>query len=110
MNTIISFLYRDACNYKVFNTCVVKGQLSHEQARTIMDSLDMGEYFIPEQIGLPVERFGSVTEDDHCWCELEADFYKPTDAPATVDMFVEQLAANFAAAKGKWDDVKYALV
>lgn len=109
MNTLIEFLYRDACNYKVHNSCVIEGQLSDEQAQVIRDSLDGGEYFIPEQVGLSAERFTDITEDDHCWCELYNDFYKATDEAPTESMTVEQLVAAFAAAKGNWDEVKYAL-
>ena len=110
MNTIIRYLYRDASNYKVFNTCVIKGQLSVEQAGTIIDSLDMSEYFIPEQVGIPVTRFGSITEDDHPWCELDAEFYEMTEAEADVNITVDQLTSNFAAAKGKWDAEKYSVI
>ena len=45
MNTKISYLYRDADNYKMHNKCVIAGTLTTEQARTIKDSCEMGEYF-----------------------------------------------------------------
>ncbi len=57
MNTKISYLYRDADNYKMHNKCVIAGTLTTEQARTIKDSCEMGEYFIPRQVGLPERRF-----------------------------------------------------
>ena len=50
MNTKISYLYRDADNYKMHNKCVIAGTLTTEQARTIKDSCEMGEYFIPRQV------------------------------------------------------------
>lgn len=109
MNTRLNYIYGDASNNKTFNTCVVAGELSDEQAKTIMASLDQGEYFIPAQVELPVERFSEVTEDDHCWCELEDGFYELVDSSPTEDISVESLTAAFAAAKGNWDDVKYAV-
>lgn len=38
MNTKISYLYRDADNYKMHNKCVIAGTLTTEQARTIKDT------------------------------------------------------------------------
>ena len=52
MNTKISYLYRDADNYKMHNKCVIAGTLTTEQTRTIKDCCEMGEYFIPRQVGL----------------------------------------------------------
>ena len=43
MNTKISYLYRDADNYKMSNECVIIGTLTAEQAHTIRDCCDMGE-------------------------------------------------------------------
>ena len=57
MNTKISYLYRDADNYKRYNECIVAGTLSANQICTILDCCDMGEYFIPGQVGLPERRF-----------------------------------------------------
>ena len=57
MNTKISYLYRDADNYKQYNECIVAGTLSAKQICTILDCCDMGEYFIPRHVGLPERRF-----------------------------------------------------
>lgn len=103
MNTRINYLYRDASNYKVHNTAVIRGELSEEDQKTILSCLEDGEYFIPSQVGLDEERFGSWTEDDHCWFELEPGFAEPTNA-APGNLTCEQLVANFLAAKGNWDD------
>ena len=52
MNTKISYLYRDADNYKMHNKCVIAGTLTTEQARTIKDSCEMGEYFNAASTGM----------------------------------------------------------
>ena len=71
MNTKISYLYRDADNYKVYNECIVQGEISEEKNKQILDCCDMGEYFIPRQVGLPERKFDKYdTEVDHCWFEL----------------------------------------
>ena len=82
MNTKISYLYRDADNYKMHNKCVIAGTLTTEQARTIKDSCEMGEYFIPRQVGLPERRFDRYDPAvDHCWFELDEDCFSETIEP-----------------------------
>lgn len=108
-NTRIEFLYRDASNYKVYNSVVVSGPFTDEQINQIIDSLEDGMYFIPEQIGLPVERFGSITEDDHCWCELTAYDFDPTEDEPTVEMSTNEVLKAFLAAKDNWDIAHYGI-
>lgn len=52
-NTRISYLYRDASNYKQHNEVVVPGTFTQEQIEAIIGCLDAGEYFIPVQVGFP---------------------------------------------------------
>ena len=108
MNTQIRYLYRDASNYKVENECVVTGTFTPEQIAQIMDCCDLGEYFIPTQVGLPEQRFGKYDlEEDHCWFELAEDGFEETTKPATVEISAEQLVENFAAAKEHWNDTAF---
>ena len=108
MNTKISYLYRDADNYKMHNKCVIAGTLTTEQTRTIKDCCEMGEYFIPRQVGLPERRFDRYDPAvDHCWFELGEDGFEETAKPATVGISAEQLVENFAAAKEHWNDTAF---
>ena len=105
MNTQIRYLYRDASNYKVENECVVTGTFTQEQIAQIMDCCDLGEYFIPSQVGLPEQRFDRYDpEEDHCWFELAEDGFEETAKPATVAITAQQLVENFSAAKEHWND------
>lgn len=104
VNTRISYLYRDACNYKFHNEAIIKGELSAQQIDVIMGCLNEGEYFIPSQVGLPEERFGSFTEDDHCWFELSKDGFSPIKEKATVDITADEFVQKFMKAKDKWHD------
>ena len=105
MNTQIRYLYRDASNYKVKNECVVTGTFTQEQIAQIMGCCDLGEYFIPSQVGLPERRFDSYDpEEDHCWFELAEDGFEETARPATVEISAQQLVESFAAAKEHWND------
>ena len=107
MNTQIRYLYRDASNYKVENECVVTGTFTPEQIAQIMDCCDLGEYFIPSQVGLPEQRFDRYdAEEDHCWFELAEDGFEETAKPATVGI-AQQLVENFAAAKEHWNDTAF---
>jgi len=108
MNTQIRYLYRDASNYKVENECVVTGTFTPEQIAQIMDCCDLGEYFIPTQVGLPEQRFDRYDpEEDHCWFELSEDGFEETAKPATVGISAQQLVENFAAAKEHWNDTAF---
>lgn len=108
-NTRIEFLYRDASNYKAYNSVVVSGTFTDEQINQIIDSLEDGMYFIPEQIGFPVERFGSITEDDHCWCELTAFVFETTDDEPTLKMSANEVLKAFLAAKDNWNIAQYGI-
>lgn len=108
-NTKISFLYRDGSNYKSYNSVIVAGTFTDDEINQILDCLDSGDYFIPEQIGFPVERFGSITEDDHCWCELTAYDFEPTEDAPTVEMSADDVLKAFLAAKGNWDVLSFGI-
>lgn len=102
VNTKISYLYRDAGNYKMPNEAVVAGTVSECQISIIIDCLDEGLYFIPGQVGLPEERFGRWTRDDHCWFELQRCGFEATGEAPTVNMTVGGLVGKFLEAKGNW--------
>ena len=107
MNTKICYLYRDAGNYKVHNECVIQGELSKEQIQSILDCCDMGEYFIPRQVGMPERRFDEYdTEVDHCWFEISEDGFERTNQPANIPLTPRQLVENFALRKDNWDDTE----
>lgn len=104
MNTRINYLYRDASNYKVHNTCVVEGSFTEAQKAAIKECLDGGEYFIPSNVGLPEERFEDWNEqDDHPWFELDVADIEETDDEATVSTTAEAVYEALLAHKGKWE-------
>lgn len=108
MNTRITYLYRDACNYKKNNDVIIKGKMEAQQLFRILSCLLDDTYFIPRSVGLPEERISKKyrTDDDHCWFEWELHDYSDvelTEAPATVNITVEELVAKFEAVK-KWDE------
>ena len=105
MNTKISYLYRDADNYKMSNECVIIGTLTAEQVHTIRDCCDMGEYFIPRQVGLPECRFDRYNpEADHCWFELDEDSFSETTELPTVALTATELLNRFEGCRNNWQD------
>ena len=109
MNTKINYLYRDGANYKAHNEYIVLGEITKEQITRIIKTLTMGDSFIPEQIGLPINRPSEeLTSDDHCYCELSAECFELTDEEAFEDITCEELVQRFEkAAKDGWDDITY---
>lgn len=103
MNTRLTYLYRDADNYKKLNTIVIAGEMSEKQQQTILSCLMDGEHFIPSVVGLPEERFGSWTEADHIWFELEAGFATQTESKAQLKITTQELVDRFLAAMGNWE-------
>lgn len=103
MNTRISYLYRDTDNYKVYNECVVKGDITGEQKKTILSCLEDEENFIPHKVGLPERRFDKYDpEVDHPWFELQEGGFEPTDCEPTIEMDTDTLVEQFKRWKGKW--------
>lgn len=100
-NTLITYLYRDACNYKVHNEAVVKGVTTLEQERRILKSLQDGEFFIPHLVGLPEERFGTETEDDHPYFEFKS--ISPTNTPVSCDLDIEEMVKAFEKCAKNWE-------
>lgn len=109
-NTRIEYLYRDADNYKCHNAVVIPGTMSREQIVRLMACLDEGEYFIPEQVGLPANDMQSLgysydEQSDHPWFQLYASGIVPTAQAPTEDVDPEALVVRFEkAAKDGWDE------
>lgn len=109
-NTKFSFLYRDAGNYKTYNEYVLAGGLTAEEIQEIFECGEMGS-FISAQVGLSHDFPGRICEDDHAWCEFfeeDSHGFEPTDFKPTSELTAQQLLENFRAAKGHWDELRYA--
>ena len=102
MNTKINYLYRDAGNYKVFQSQVLSGEITEEQKNTILTHCFPGDYFfIPSRVGLSETRFDSWSVDDLDWFELEG--FELTEEEPDCDITVSELTENFL--KAKFSDV-----
>lgn len=103
MNTRISYLYRDASNYKAHHDVVVHGEITFAQ---IESALESGQFFIPSQVGLPdlQAQLGPANDDDHAWHELTPDSFSPTEDPPTVGLTARKLRVRFRQVQDSgWD-------
>lgn len=106
MNTNIEYLYRDGSNEKIWNNCVIPGEITEEQKSAILDSLYDGENFIPSAVGMSEERFSKWDWDvDHPFFELGEFSFSLTDKKPTLDITPEELTASFLACADKWEEL-----
>jgi hypothetical protein len=109
MRTAFDYMYRDAGNFKAFGSILLEGVVTKTDRDLIRRSLDGGEYFIAEQVGVltlydQLYRWSSgPTKSDHCWHEFIGfrELAMPIDliddlAPA------EEFIARFVAIE-HWD-------
>lgn len=101
MNTEFNYLYRDASNYKKYNSFVLEGIMSKKDYEKIRQCLQDGIWFIPRRVGLPEDRFFPLTEEDHEYFEFVS--LELTDKPAGY-MSVEELVHNFQDVYGKLEE------
>lgn len=102
---VLEYLYRDASNYKAFGELWLIGSLSKEGRAALVDSLDSGEFFVAEQLGVPplYEKLGERTVDDHAWHTFVAfrgEYHLPSEV--TIWGKAIDLKAVIVAAEMKW--------
>ncbi len=93
MNTSTTYQYRDASNYKEFDTVIIRGQLS---LNDIEEYLYDKEFFIPSEIGLKNLQPENLNQDDHIWHEI-LEISHTLDKP-TMNITAEQIISNFRKA------------
>lgn len=103
VNTEFTYLYRDASNWKQFETIILEGEMSTEDIDLIMSRLEDEDLFLPEQVGLQrlQHRWGKLNEDDHAYHELNREDIKIVDLPSTTPMTAKELVENFRTVS--WD-------
>lgn len=73
MNILMEYLYRDAGNNKVWGNVIFSNPLNIDAAvlhESIKNALIDGEFFVAEDVFLPVLRFSSLDDElDHGWHE-----------------------------------------
>ena len=100
MNLEISYLYRDAANYKQFQSVIVanpehlspKAVSERLRARFVNDQVwpDI-LHFRPEDLGWPTAYFDDHGEDEDDLDLHELETIAPTDKPVTTDFILSSL-------------------
>ena len=73
---VMEYLYRDANNFKAFGQILLSGNIDEDYIKQIQSSLDFGEYFVAEQVDVPVlysqlwQYSNGPTIADHAYHEL----------------------------------------
>lgn len=99
MNTSITYLYRDASNYKQFDTVIISGQLS---LNDIEDFFYEKEFFIPSEIGLKDLQPENLNQYDHIWHEILEISH--TQEKPTVNITAKKIISNFRkASQEEWN-------
>ncbi len=93
MNTKFSYLYRDACNYKIFYDVVVSGVLL---VNDILPFLRDSILFVPSKVGMVDLQPEDWTVDDHPWHEVEN--LQGTSEEPTTGLTADQLREQFKIA------------
>ena len=93
MNTLITYQYRDAANYKEFDTVIISGLLS---LKNIEEYLYEKEFFIPSEIGLKDLQPENLNQDDHIWHEIREISH--THEKPTVNVTAQDIISNFKKA------------
>lgn len=110
VNTRIEYLYRDAGNFKTWNSAVVAGAIPTEGAESILSAcerdIDSG-LFIPYQVGLPEDRGGFPFDEgmDVPFFEIGPGSFSLTVAEPTIGLSAPELVARFDRQRGAWDAV-----
>ncbi len=99
MNTLITYQYRDAANYKEFNTVIIRGQLTLSDIEKYYYEKD---FLIPSEIGLKDLQPENLSHDDHIWHEILEISH--TNENHTVDIAAEKIISNFRQASlAEWN-------
>lgn len=105
-NTLFSYMYRDASNYKQHGEVVFRGTFTPAQEKALKAALEDGEFFNAKVVKVPEVFFETCGEDDHGWHEfvsLSRTNKKPTDGRK----FVEFLGWFVAAARTSVGETNY---
>jgi hypothetical protein len=102
--SLFEYFYRDASNYKVWGSVLLKGEATRAQVAQIKSCFDSDEFFIAEQLGLPplyaaLWAFSDgPTDADHVWHSFQdMQVAGPDQANGTVFDTVENFISRVEA-------------
>ncbi len=102
MKTKFAYVYRDACNFKIFYEVVLEGEMKFSD---IVNFLKDRIFFIPSEVGLKDLQKLPLTTNDHIWHEIDS-ISTTTESP-TVHIDTQLLIDRFQYAnENDWNEYK----
>jgi len=109
--SVMEYLYRDSNNFKAFGQLLLTGDIADTDISKIKSSLDSGEYFVAEQVGIPPlysqlwQYSNGPTIADHAYHEF-VELHSATDEeisslPVWGD--ISALISKFQHVRQVWD-------
>ena len=112
--SIMEYLYRDANNFKAWGNVLLLGEMTSSYIDELRPLLDYGEYFVAEQVDIPVlyEQLWKYSNGPTCTDHTFHEFFRIR--PASDDDLlsssiwgdVTHFMEKFRDTKGQWDCAK----
>ncbi|MDX9972727.1 MAG: hypothetical protein RBU21_07050 [FCB group bacterium] len=100
MNTKVSYLYRDACNYKTFHEVVLAGVIGEDDIKPLLKD---ETFFVPSEVGLPDLQQADFGVDDHIWHEIVS--ISKTDEEPSLSIRASDFLKRFRlASQANWNE------
>ena len=108
---VMEYLYLDADNFKAFGQILLSGNVTENYVSEIESTLEFGECFVAEQVGIPPLCFqlwefsNGPTISDHAFHEF-LKIRRATDGEIkSMDLWgtTDKLMKSFCAARQQWD-------
>ena len=108
---VMEYLYRDADNFKAFGQILLSGIIDEDYVVQIKSSLEFGEYFVAEQVSVPVlyprlwQYSNGPTIADHAYHELSGFHPANDNEIKSIALWgsASTLLDNFRKANQQWD-------
>lgn len=108
---VLEYLYRDADNFKAYGGILLTGNVAENYVSQIESLLESGEYFVAEQVGIPVLYSGlwkfsnGPTSADHAFHEFIKIRHAVDSEIKTIEYWgtTTSLLDAFRKVSKKWD-------
>ncbi|MCK4951833.1 MAG: hypothetical protein KAS48_08440 [Gammaproteobacteria bacterium] len=109
--SVMEYLYRDANNFKAWGKILLSGTLTNNDVTEIKTLLDFGEYFVAEEVDIPVlyqelwKFSNGPTVADHAYHEYAGLHPATDDDLSSTPLWgeVTSLIQKFRDIEGRWD-------
>lgn len=109
--TVLKYLYRDACNYKVYGNVLLSGTATKAEESFIWSCVGVDGLFVAEQVGLPTlyaqlwNLSGGQIDDDHAYHELHSLRAASNEDIASIEVWgsMRDFISRLKSTRGRWD-------